>query len=74
VGAGAGTAGGAVRGDEGPAAVMGVTSTPVTSPLMASFCFLLVVPRAVRVALIFAAAATRFSLLSGDRDLGALHG
>jgi hypothetical protein len=30
----------------------------------------LVVPRAVRVALIFAAAATRFSLLSGVRALG----
>ena len=66
---GAGTAGAAV-GEEGPAVVTGVTMTPVTSPLMASFCFLLVVPRAMRVALIFAVAAARFSLSSGLRALG----
>ena len=57
-------------GVEGPAWVTGVTMTPVTSPLTASFCFLLVVPRAMRVALIFAVAAARFSLSSGFRALG----
>jgi hypothetical protein len=38
-------------------AVMGVTVIPVTLPLTVSFCFLLVVPRASRVALAFAAEA-----------------
>jgi hypothetical protein len=47
-----GAAGGAAVG-----AVMGVTMIPVTLPLTVSFCFGLVVPRAMRVALAFAAAA-----------------
>ncbi len=50
---------------------MGVTTTPVTLPLTASFFFLLVVPRATRVAFIFAVATVRFSLSSGVRALGA---
>src|SRR5580704_9662238 len=48
----------------------GVTVTPVTLPLTASFCFLLVVPRAARVALAFAAAAAFCSLVLGVRALG----
>jgi hypothetical protein len=58
-------------GDEGAGAVTGVTVTPVTLPFTASFCFLLVVPRAVRVAFDFADAAARFSVGSGWRALGA---
>ena len=38
---------------------------------MASFCFLLVVPRAARVAFNFAVATTRLSVGSGARILGA---
>jgi hypothetical protein len=43
----------------GPEVVIGVTMTPVTSPLMASFFFLPTVPRATRVALAFSVAAMR---------------
>ena len=59
--AGAGATGvGAGEGD----ATIGVTVTPVTSPLMASFCFLPFVPRARRVARAFAVAVARFSVPS----------
>jgi hypothetical protein len=51
-------------------AVTGVTMTPVTWPLTASFCFLLVVPRATRVALAFAIWAARCSVVNGVRALG----
>ena len=64
--AGAGCADGGVA----VGAVMGVTVTPVTLPLTASFCFLLVVPRAVRVAFAFAAAAAFCSLVLGAGTLG----
>src|SRR5258708_39357040 len=51
--------------------VTGVTMTPVTSPLTASFFFLLVVPRATRVAFAFAVATMRCSAASGVLALGA---
>ena len=51
--------------------VMGVTTTPVTSPLIASFCFRLVVPLALRVALSFVAATAFCSTVLGARTLGA---
>ncbi len=41
------------------ARVTGVMVTPTTSPESAAFCFLLVVPRARRVALAFAVASAR---------------
>jgi hypothetical protein len=62
-----------VSGEAGEAAagaVMGVTVTPVTLPVTASFCFLLVVPRAARVALAFAALAASCSADSGARTFG----
>ena len=49
----------------------GVMVTPVTSPVIADFCFLPVVPRALRVALAFAVAAAR---ASADRGLGDFFG
>src|SRR5271165_2419357 len=52
------------------ALVTGLITTPVTSPFTASFCFRLVVPRAARVALSFAVAAARCSVVSGLRALG----
>ena len=48
---------GCATGGAAVGAVMGVTVIPVTLPLTVSFCFLLVVPRASRVALAFAAEA-----------------
>jgi hypothetical protein len=66
--AGAGPAG-VAGGDAGAGCVTGVITTPITSPLTASFCFLLVVPRALRVAFSFAVATTRFSVASGWRTL-----
>ncbi len=45
--------------------------TPVTSPVIEDFCFLPVVPRALRVALAFAVAAAR---ASADRGLGDFFG
>jgi hypothetical protein len=54
-----------------PEQVLPVWRAAVTLPLTASFCFLLVVPRAVRVAFDFADAAARFSVGSGVRALGA---
>ena len=43
----------------------GVIVTPATFPVMAAFSFLLVVPRAARVAFAFAEAATRASVDRG---------
>jgi hypothetical protein len=51
--------------------VTGVMVTPVTSPMMAAFAFLLVVPRAARVARSLAVAAARATV---DRRLGGLRG
>jgi hypothetical protein len=69
--AGAAGAGAGAVPDEGagPEAVMGVTVTPITSPLTVSFFFLPTVPRATRVA--FAVAARRCSGGNGVRALGA---
>ena len=53
--------------EAGAGFLTGVMITLVTSPLTASFCFLLVVPRAVRVALNFAVAAAFCSLVNGVR-------
>ena len=61
---GSGAAGGAAVG-----AVMGVTMIPVTLPVTASLSFLLVVPRATRVALAFAAAAAFCTLVCGCGSL-----
>ena len=47
--------------------VIGVTLTPVTFPVMVAFCFLLVVPRAARVAFAFADAARRAAADRGCR-------
>src|SRR5580704_387712 len=57
--AGAGCAG------EAAGTVVGVMVTPVTFPLMASFCFLLVVPRASRVAFALAADAAFCAAVRG---------
>ena len=57
-GAAVGVAGaGCADGVAGTGVVIGVMLIPVTLPVTASFCFLLVVPRALRVASAFAAAA-----------------
>ena len=48
-----------------PPATVGVIVTPVTLPVTKAFCFLLVVPRAMRVAFAFAVAAARFAAESG---------
>ena len=61
----AGEAGGAAVG-----AVMGVTVTPMTAPLIPFFCTEPFVPRAVRVASRFAAAAALASTVSGARVFG----
>jgi hypothetical protein len=50
--------------------VTGVTVTPVTPPEIASFDFLLAVPRAFRVARSFAAAAASCSAVLGACALG----
>jgi hypothetical protein len=54
----------------GAEAVIGVTRTPVTSPLIAFFCFVPNVCRAARVEARFAAAAALTSTVSGARDFG----
>jgi len=76
-GAGAGVScGTSGTGDAGGAAVGSVTGimmSPVTPPLTPSFCFLLVVPRATRVALAFAARAASSFAVNGVRALGGEH-
>lgn len=49
----------------GAAATMGVTTTPVTVPLIPFLAFALFVPRAARVAALFAVAAAFCSTVSG---------
>jgi hypothetical protein len=61
-----GTAAGADVDDDGDV-VTGVIVTPVTLPVMAAFCFLLVVPRASRVALAFAARAASCAVVKALR-------
>ncbi len=50
-----------------PGAAMGVMVTPVTFPVTVAFCFLLVVPRAFRVASALADAAARAAVERGAR-------
>jgi len=54
----------------GGAAVIGVMTMPVTSPLTAFFCCDPIVCRAARVAARFAAAAALASTVSGTRTFG----
>jgi hypothetical protein len=66
---------GVADGEEAAGAVTGVMVTDVTSPLTAAFCFGLVVPRALRVALNFAAAAAFCSTVNGVRGIiPSIHG
>jgi len=62
---------GCCAGEGAVTVVTGITVIPETLPVMASFCFLLVVPRAIRVAFAFAAEGR---LLFGGPRSGSLSG